>query len=129
MKEWKMTWFDNDGVLISGNNWYRSLEFQCICLKNENIQAKIRENVFSLEKHFSLKTWKKRTIYRERVRIMKKLLFKKFQVSPFCQIDKNYCTATVWKHSSFQTRFLPLTVSVSVRVRGKWVRLEFEVTC
>ena len=31
--------------------------------------------------------------------------------------------------SSFPTRFLPLTVSVIVRVRGKLVRLELEVTC
>ena len=68
--------------------------------------SKIRENGFSLEKHFSLKTWKKRTIYRERVRIMKKLLFKKCQFSLFCQIDKNYCTSTVWKKGFTKNRKL-----------------------
>ena len=31
--------------------------------------------------------------------------------------------------STVPTRFLPLTVSVIVRVRGKLVRLELEVTC
>ena len=31
--------------------------------------------------------------------------------------------------SSVPTRFLPLTVSVIVRVRGKLVRLELEETC
>ena len=31
--------------------------------------------------------------------------------------------------SSFPTRFLPLTVSVIVRVRGNLVRLELEETC
>ena len=34
-----------------------------------------------------------------------------------------------WYNSSVPTRFLLLTVSVIVRVRGKLVRLELEVTC
>ena len=42
-----------------------------------------------------------------------------------CNFDGGDCC----NHSTVPTRFLPLTVSVIVRVRGKLVRLELEVTC
>ena len=40
--------------------------------------------------------------FTERVRIMKKLLFKKCQFSLFCQIDKNYCASKAWKKNVSQ---------------------------
>ena len=45
---------------------------------------------------------------------------------PF-QYKKKHFVALL--RSTVPTRFLPLTVSVIVRVRGKLVRLELEVTC
>ena len=45
-------------------------------------------------------------------------------------IDVWWSTINIaFDRSSVPTRFLPLTVSVIVRVRGKLVRLELEVTC
>ena len=44
--------------------------------------------------------------FTERVRIMKKLLFKKCQFSLFCNTDKNYCTSTVWKKGFTKNRKL-----------------------
>ena len=46
--------------------------------------------------------------------------------NPFKRRIDQPCTVV---NSSFPTRFLPLTVSVIVRVRGKLVRLELEETC
>ena len=45
------------------------------------------------------------------------------------KFDLRYNSMSQNDTSSVPTRFLPLTVSVIVRVRGKLVRLELEVTC